>query len=162
MSERMKVKPNTRISLLFSKNTKGTASFNIPHPTNELLATVHIPSQHIHFMKCFNQIISENKPYNLRLCTHTFHKFFSWNLLNRFTAEEFGTFNKISIFPNSIPCRYRTRDTASAPQLLPLQDFRVVLQWNYNLSYCLLFPLHCPKPKASLEFPITQTHPPSS
>ena len=25
--------------------------------------------------KCLNQIISENKPYNLRLCTFTLHKF---------------------------------------------------------------------------------------
>ena len=27
-------------------------------------------------IKCLNQIISENKPYNLRLCTFTFQKFF--------------------------------------------------------------------------------------
>ena len=26
-------------------------------------------------IKRLNQIISENKPYNLRLCTFTFHKF---------------------------------------------------------------------------------------
>ena len=26
-------------------------------------------------IKCLNQIISENKPYNLRLCTFTLHKF---------------------------------------------------------------------------------------
>ena len=26
-------------------------------------------------IKCLNQIINENKPYNLRLCTFTFHKF---------------------------------------------------------------------------------------
>ena len=26
-------------------------------------------------IKCLNQIFSENKPYNLRLCTFIFHKF---------------------------------------------------------------------------------------
>ena len=35
-------------------------------------------------IKCLNQIISENKPYNLRLCTFTLHKFPEKNLnLNR-------------------------------------------------------------------------------
>ena len=35
-------------------------------------------------IKCLNQIISENKPYNLRLCTFTLHKFQEKNLnLNR-------------------------------------------------------------------------------
>ena len=29
----------------------------------------------IPIIKYLNQIISENKPYNLRLCTFTFHKF---------------------------------------------------------------------------------------
>ena len=31
-------------------------------------------------IKCLNQIISENKPYNLRLCTFKFHKFQEKNL----------------------------------------------------------------------------------
>ena len=35
-------------------------------------------------IKCLNQIISENKPYNLRVCAFTFHKFQEKNLnLNR-------------------------------------------------------------------------------
>ena len=31
-------------------------------------------------IKCLNQIISENKPYNLRLCTFALHKFQEKNL----------------------------------------------------------------------------------
>ena len=35
-------------------------------------------------IKCLNQIIRENKPYNLRLCSFTLHKFQEKNLnLNR-------------------------------------------------------------------------------
>ena len=40
--------------------------------------------QKIQIIKCLNQINSENKPYNLRLCTFILHKFQEKNLnLNR-------------------------------------------------------------------------------
>ena len=41
-------------------------------------------------IKCLNQIISENKPYNLRLCTFILHKFQEKNLnLNRDSNSDF-------------------------------------------------------------------------
>ena len=47
--------------------------------------TLYLTSEDIdQIIKYLNQIISENKPYNLRLCTFTFHKFEEKNLnLNR-------------------------------------------------------------------------------
>ena len=43
----------------------------------------------LQFIKCLNQIISENKPYNWRLCTFTLRKFQEKNLnLNRVISNE--------------------------------------------------------------------------
>ena len=40
-------------------------------------------------IKCLNQIISKNKPYNLHLCTFTLHKFQEKNLnLNRYSNSD--------------------------------------------------------------------------
>ena len=40
-------------------------------------------------IKCLNEIISENKPYNLRLCAFTLHTFQEENLnLNRYSNSD--------------------------------------------------------------------------
>ena len=59
------------------KNTKGsvrlTSSFDRQIAINNIYAfTANALNQ---IIKCSNQIISENKPYNLHLCTFTFHKY---------------------------------------------------------------------------------------
>ena len=51
---------------------------------SELTSLLHKYDALNQIIKCLNQIISENKPYNLHLYTFTFHKFQEKNLnLNR-------------------------------------------------------------------------------
>ena len=44
----------------------------------------------IYFIKCLNKIISENKPYNLRLCTFAIHKFQEKNIFEPEPGFEIG------------------------------------------------------------------------
>ena len=58
-------------------------------PGPPLHTNSHNYKLNILIIKCLNQIISKNKPYNLRLCTFTFHKFQEKNLnLNRDTNSD--------------------------------------------------------------------------